>query len=371
MEKSERLISLDVFRGITIAGMILVNDPGSWDHIYPALEHAEWNGITPTDLIFPFFLFIVGIAITISLTKRKQQGIGKRKLYQQILKRAIIIFLLGLIINGFPYYELSTIRVMGVLQRIAIAYLISSIVFMKTSVKTQAIITGGLLLLYWALMALVPVPGVGYPNFGRATNLSAYIDRLILGKHIWYYSKDYDPEGLLSTIPAIASCMAGVLTGHWLSKPTDKMTKTVWMFVWGNVCLVLGTIMDMWFPINKNIWTSSYVVFTTGMALEFMAMCYFLIDVKGYKWWTKPFVVFGMNAIIAYFLSEILAFALYLPKVTNALGQRIDFKVWLYENAFASWLSPVNASLGWAIVYVLLFLGITWILYKKKIFIKV
>lgn len=372
MEKSERLVSLDVFRGITIAGMILVNNPGSWDHIYPALEHAKWNGITPTDLIFPFFIFIVGIAITISLSKRKEEGAAaKKKLYLQIIRRTAIIFILGIIMNGFPFYELSTLRIMGVLQRIAIAYLVSSIIFLKTSLRVQVFITALLLIVYWILMMVIPVPGVGYANLDPKMNLSAFIDRLVLGKHIWYYSKDYDPEGILSTLPSIATCLIGVLTGHWLRGKADKMTKAVWMFVCGNIMLVLGTIFDMWFPINKNIWTSSYVIFTGGMALEFMAMCYFLIDIKGYKWWTKPFIVFGMNAIIVYFFSSIAAYAVYMPKVTGTSGEKIDFKVWLYQTLFASWLPPFNASVAWAIAYVLFWLAIMWVLYEKKIFIKV
>ncbi|MGE5679953.1 MAG: acyltransferase family protein [Bacillota bacterium] len=371
MEKPERLVSLDVFRGITIAGMILVNNPGSWDYVYPALQHAKWHGVTPTDLIFPFFLFIVGLAITISLSKRKEQGADSKKLIQQIIKRSIVIFMLGLIMNGFPYYELPTIRIMSVLQRIAIVYLISSLIFLKSSEKAQIFITIFILLFYWAIMTLIPVPGVGYPNLEPSTNLSAYVDRMVLGSHIWYYSKVYDPEGILSTIPSVATCLIGIITGQWLRKPVDKLTKTVWMFVFGSFGLVIGTIWDMWFPINKNIWTSSYVVFTGGMALQFMAICYFLVDVKGYKWWTKPFIVFGMNAIIVYFFSEIMAYALYLPKISNTAGQSIDFKVWLYETIFASWLSPLNASLAWALVYVLFWLGILWFLYKKKIFIKI
>lgn len=369
--KSERLISLDVFRGLTIAGMILVNNPGSWDSVYPALEHATWNGVTPTDLIFPFFLFIVGIAITFSLSNRKERGDSQSKLMLQIFKRSAIIFLLGLLMAGFPEFNLSRIRIPGVLQRIAVVYLISSFIFLKMSTKNQAILATVILFLYWGIMTLIPVPGVGYANLEPSTNLGAWLDRLIFGKHIWYYSKTWDPEGLLSTLPAISTALLGILTGRWLRGPADKTTKTVWMFFWGIIGMLLGVIWDMWFPINKNLWTSSYVLYTAGMGLLFMAVCYWLIDVKGYKWWTKPFLVYGTNAITVYFLSGIAARWLYMPKVNDAAGHTLDLKVYLYNTLFASWLPAINASLAWAIVYVLFWLGVMWIFYYKKIFIKV
>ncbi|MGE5352701.1 MAG: acyltransferase family protein [Acidobacteriota bacterium] len=370
--KSERLLSLDVFRGITIAGMILVNNPGSWDYVYPALEHAKWNGITPTDLIFPFFLFIVGVATTLSLSKRKQRGDDQKKLALQILRRAVIIFLLGLLMAAFPNFNFATVRIPGVLARIAVVYLITSLIYLKANTRTLTILSAVILLLYWAIMTLIPVPGVGYANLEPSTNLGAWLDRMIFGRHIWYYSKTWDPEGLLSTLPAISTAIFGILTGEWLRRSDiENSTRTVWMFFWGNVGLLLGTIWDMWFPINKNLWTSSYVVFTAGMALQFLAMCYWLIDVKGYTKWTKPFVVYGMNAIAVYFLSGIVARALYMPKVTDAAGNLIDLRVYIYNVLFASWLPGLNASLAWAIMYVLFWLGVMWIFYTKKIFIKV
>ncbi|MHB1688603.1 MAG: acyltransferase family protein [Ignavibacteriaceae bacterium] len=372
IQKTERLVSLDVFRGITIAGMILVNNPGSWNHIYPALEHASWNGVTPTDLIFPFFLFIVGVAITISLTKRKERKDDQSKLLLQILRRSATLFLLGLIMYGFPKYDLSTIRIMGVLQRIAICYFISSFIFLKVNIKTIPYIAFGLLFIYWALMTLIPVPGVGYANLEPSTNLGAWFDRTILGvQHLWAGSKVWDPEGLLSDIPAIATTLLGVMTGDWLRKNIDSSTKVIWMFFWGNVGLVLGTIWDIWFPINKNLWTSSYVIFTAGMALQFLAMCYLLIDVKGFKSWTKPFVIYGMNAITVFFLSGIVDRIIGLIHVTNSNGQNTSLMNYLYTSLFTWWLSPINASLAWAILNILFWLGILWILYKKNIFIKV
>lgn len=370
-QKSERLVSLDVFRGITIAGMILVNNPGDWNNIYPALEHAKWNGCTPTDLIFPFFLFIVGVAITLSLTKRKERGDNLGKLSLNILRRSVILFVLGLLLNGFPFYNLSTIRIPGVLQRIAVVYFFSALIFLFTKWKVQAIIGAALLFIYWGLMTLIPVPGVGYPNLNPATNLAAYIDNLLLNGHLWQASKVWDPEGILSTLPAISTCLSGVMLGHWLRSNKDKLTKVVWMFVIGNIGLVIGIIWDIWFPMNKSIWTSSYVVYTSSMALLFFAICYWFIDILQIKWWTKPFVVYGLNAITVFFLSGIVGRLLTLIKVTGSEGQPVALKTFLYETLFVPYFSPINASLAWAIVYILIWLGLMWILYAKKIFIKI
>jgi len=381
--KSDRLISLDVFRGITIMGMILVNNPGSWGSIYPALEHAAWNGVTPTDYIFPFFLFIVGVAITLSLTKRKERGDDQKKLVLQIFRRAIMIFLIGMVLHGFPYFNLSTIRIPGVLQRIAVVYFFASLIFLKANWKTQAYIAGGLLILYWMMMTLIPVPGYGMPNLyipvitdaaGKALfapNLSGWLDNLLLPGHLWKHTRVWDPEGLLSTIPAISTALSGVLLGAWLRTNNEKTTKIVWMFIFGNLGIVLATIIDMWFPINKSLWTSSYVLFNSGMALHFFALCYWFIDVKGITWWTKPFVVYGTNAITVFFLSGIVARLMGLIEVTNSAGVSVDLQSFLYDNYFLSWLAPLHASLAWALVYVVVWLGLMWILYAKKIFIKV
>ncbi|MEO8400142.1 MAG: DUF5009 domain-containing protein [Ignavibacteriaceae bacterium] len=371
-QKSERLLSLDVFRGITIAGMILVNNPGTWSSIYPALDHAEWNGVTPTDLIFPFFLFIVGVAISFSLSKRKERGDDQKKLILNIFRRAVILFVLGLLMYGFPYYDLATQRIPGVLQRIAVCYFFASFLFLKINLKTLIYISVAILLVYWGLMTLIPVPGVGYANLEPSTNLGAWLDRTVLGiNHLWSGSKTWDPEGILSTFPAITTTLFGVFTGVWLKSKNDEKTKVIWMLVFGNIGLVLGTIWDIWFPINKGIWTSAYVVFTAGMALQFLGMCYWLIDIKGYKWWTKPFVVYGLNAITVFFLSGIIGRLMTMIKVTDSSGEQVALKTFLFNNLFLSWLQPINASLAWAIMYVIVWLGLMWILYAKKIFIKI
>lgn len=366
---AQRMVSLDVFRGITIAGMILVNNPGTWTAIYSPLAHAEWHGLTPTDLVFPFFLFIVGVSITLALGRRAKAGGPKRDLYFKIGRRTLIIFALGLVLAGFPRYELSTIRIPGVLQRIAVCYLIASTIFLNTKWRTQALIAGALLLLYWALMSLIPAPGFSAGDLSLEGNLAAYVDRTLLGAHTW--KPLYDPEGVLSTIPAIVTTLAGVLTGHWLRSDRSQLEKATGMFVAGAVSMVAGWTWGFWFPINKALWTSSYVLLTAGLALQFLAVCFWLVDIKGFRQWATPFVVLGLNALIIYFLAELFARIISLISFTRADGSAVDLKTLIYENVFASWASPMNASVLFAICVVLLGLGVAALLYRKKIFIKV
>ena len=276
-----RLLSLDFFRGITVAAMILVNNPGDWGHIYAPLEHAEWNGCTPTDLIFPFFLFIVGVAIAYALGSKKDAGTDQRKLVGRIIRRALIIFGLGFVLALiFPVFfdplkAFKTVRIMGVLQRIAIVYLITALIFLKTSRKIQFRIFIGVLVLYWVLMMFVPVPGVGYPNLEKETNLGAWIDRGLLGTpHLWKEAITWDPEGLLGTIPAVGTCLFGVLIGTWLKrKDKDESTKVAWMFTWGLAAVIAGLLWDLEFPINKALWTSSYVLYAGGLATMGLSVC--------------------------------------------------------------------------------------------------
>ena len=370
--KPERLLSLDVFRGITIAGMILVNNPGSWGAIYAPLQHAEWHGWTPTDLIFPFFLFIVGVAITYSLGGKVERGDSERELVFAILKRSAILFALGLFLNGFPFLPLERItgiRIPGVLQRIALCFLFASLIFIKTKVRGQLIWTIALLALYWLLLRFIPVPGFGAGDYSMQGNLEGFIDVKLMSGHIW--RPTYDPEGLLSTIPAIATTLCGVLTGQWLKSPTTMEERTNGMLIFGIALLAVGKFWDLWFPINKSIWTSSYVIFTAGAALLFLGVSYWLIDIKQYRRWAKPFVIFGSNAILVFVGSGIVARLLTLIQWTTADGTMIDLKTWLYKNIFLSWLSPINASLAFAVTYILLWLIPMTILYRKKIYIKV
>jgi predicted acyltransferase len=364
-----RMTSLDVFRGLTIAGMILVNNPGTWDAIYSPLEHSKWDGLTPTDLVFPFFLFIVGVSITLALARRADGGGSKRDLYVKIVRRTIIIFALGLVLTAFPYNDPAAFRIPGVLQRIAVCYFFAALIFLNTRWRTQALVAALLLLLYWAAMKLIPVPGFGAGDLSMAGNLAAYVDRSIFGRHTW--KPLYDPEGLLSTIPSVATTLCGVLTGQLLRSRRAPLEKVALMFVAGAICLVVGWAWNFWFPVNKALWTSSYVVLTAGMALELLAACYWLVDIKGYRAWAKPFLAFGTNALAVYFLSEFAVLVASLIKFTRADGSRTDVLGLSYEKLFASWASPVNASLMFAVCTVLVWLGVMSLLYRKRIFIRV
>ena len=367
---TDRLISLDVFRGLTIAGMVLVNNPGSWSYIYWPLAHAEWHGWTPTDLIFPFFLFIVGVAIPLAFGRRVDAGGTQRDLHLKVIKRTLIIFALGLFLNGFPFFNLSTIRIPGVLQRIAVCYLLASIIFLKTRVRTQLVITLVLLLVYWLVMACLSAPGFATGDLSKEGSIASFIDRVLLGNHIWRQGKVYDPEGLLSTIPALTTTLLGVLTGQWLRMTRSDYEKVAGMFVAGMCCLFIGWAWNPFFPINKSLWTSSYVLFTGGLALQFLAFCYWLIDIKHYRAWAKPFVVFGVNAIALFVGTGIMAKLMGLIKLPWGSTQ-ISLQGWIFQKFFLSWASPINASLAYAITFILLWLGLMWILYQRKIFIKV
>lgn len=379
--KQDRLISLDVFRGITVAGMVLVNNPGTWSAIYSPLEHAEWNGWTPTDLVFPFFLFIVGVAITLSLGKRVESNGVNRGVYLKIFRRSILIFAIGLFLSTFPFYNFakgewldpSNIRILGVLQRIAICYLVAALIFLHTNWKQQAVIAVGLLLLYWALMTLIDVPGCAVTTFNdKACNLAAYVDRTVLGEtHLWSQAKVYDPEGLLSTVPAIVTSIAGMLCGQWLRQDRDGNDKVASMFFFGIALVAIGWAWSFWFPINKALWTSSYVVFTAGMALCFLGFCYWLIDLKGYKAWTKPFVIFGVNAIALYAGSDLMVVLMDQIQVAGADGQPISLQEWIFTNVFLPLGEPINASLAYAICFILVWLFLMWLLYRKRIYIRV
>ncbi len=373
MIQHERLVSLDAFRGATIAGMMLVNNPGTWSVIYPQLEHAKWNGWTFTDFIFPFFLYIVGVAMTFSFEHRRARGDSSKKLILQVFRRSVIIFLLGLILAGFPYFNLSTIRIMGVLQRIAVCYFFASFIYLYSGIRAQFRWLVGLLAAYWLMMKAIPVPGVGAGVLEPGRNFAAYIDSMFLSGHMWSATKTWDPEGIISTIPAICTTLFGVLTGHFLRTERSKEEKTAWMFVAGNFLLLLGAILDMWLPINKSIWTSSYSIFMAGWALVCFSMFYWLIDVKGYKRWSKFFVIYGMNAITVFFLAGFIG-KLYgwLIKVKDVDGvSEISLQQWIFRNLFLPIASPINASLLFAICFMLFLFLIAWVMYWRKWFVKV
>lgn len=376
----ERLIALDVFRGLTIAGMLLVNNPGTWGAIYPPLRHAAWHGWTPTDLIFPFFLFIVGITTHLSLDARRARGDDQGMLVRQVLRRGGLIILLGLFLSGFPFipsfgFDLSTMRIPGVLQRIGVAYIAAGLLTLRTSTRTQLIVVTVLLLGYWAVMTLVPVPGSGaVGSVALATpdaSLAAWLDRTVLGEHLWRVSKTWDPEGILSTLPAIGTAMLGVFAGRWIASARPLVDRIAALFAVGSLGMVAGLIWSWWFPINKNLWTSSYVLFTAGMACVTIATCIWLIDVQRVNGWTKPFVVFGMNPILAFVGSGMMARLMGSIIEVERDGQSVSLQRAIYESTFASWLSPMNASLLYAVCFVLLWFAVLGVLYKKRVFLKV
>jgi len=376
----QRLLSLDAFRGATIAGMMLVNNPGTWSVIYPQLRHAAWNGWTFTDWIFPFFLWIVGVAMTLSFARRAEQGAKKTTLMFHVLRRSAIIFALGLFLTGFPFglalghtFSFETMRIPGVLQRIAMCYLFASLIFLNTGVRGQVAWLVSLLTVYWLLMKLVPVPGYGAGIMDPTGNLAWYLDSTLLKGHTWSGAPvpGFDPEGILSTLPAIATTLFGILTGHLIRSQRTKEEKTVWMFVAGNILLLLGAILDMWFPINKNLWSASYSIFMAGWALVCLGVFYWLIDVKGYSRWAMPFVIYGMNAIAVFVLSGLIGKTLWLIKVSQPDGSNIALQAYIFQNIFVPLASPINASLLYAIAFVLVMFLIAWVMWRKRWFIKV
>ena len=465
MAESSRLVSLDVFRGLTIAGMVLVNNPGT-SPVYWPLDHAEWNGLTPTDWIFPFFLFIVGVAISISLGKYKganssgSEATANRGVYTKIITRAVSIYLLGLSVSVLPFfqfqstdapdpiklivwlifaaallflllrnfkvaailggvalvgivgmklagynvvfYDFSMMRVMGVLQRIAICYLITSLIFLHTNWKQQVYISIALLLGYWLIMTTIPVPGCGVTSINdKACNLAAYVDRMIIGEsHMWRVSKVYDPEGLLSTLGAIVTTLSGVLTGTWLkseppasaggqlvgvSENGDEQVARNWpapnaagsdkvsgILFFGVILFAVAWIWNFFFPFNKSLWTSSYVLVTTGLALLVFGCCYWLIDIKGYSRWAKPFMIFGANALALFVFSGLFARMMSAFRVAyTPEGKGISVQRWLIDNVYLAIFPPINASLAYAICFILFFLFLMWLLYRKGIYVKV
>jgi predicted acyltransferase len=381
-----RMVSLDVFRGATIAAMILVNDPGSWSHIYPPLEHAEWNGWTPTDLIFPFFLFIVGVSMALSFASRIARGVSRRALVVHVARRSALIFAIGLFLNGFPEFNLSSIRIMGVLQRIALCYLVAGLLYLMTfqrdsaadrparvhaNLRVTAAVAIALLVGYWALMTFVPVPGFGAAHLGKDDNLGAYIDRTLMGGHLWSESVTWDPEGFLSTLPAIASLLIGVLAGEWLRSDRRAGRKALGLASAGFVLLVAGRFLHPYFPINKNLWTSSFVLFTGGGAMLALAACYWIVDVRAWRAWTGPFLVFGMNAILAYAVAALVSEVSTDFEFTNSRGHQTTLHGWLYQRYFVPHFNAVNASLAYAVFFVLVIFVLLWPFYRGKVFLRV
>ena len=420
----ERLTSLDVFRGFTIMLMTIVNNPGSWGSIYPPLQHAEWNGWTPTDLVFPFFIFIMGTAVPFAMPYKTWNSTT----FNKILVRSLRILCLGLFLNfysnidflglngipllieklaitflvayallgnfspkvktilafsvfgillflaysGIPAYQ--DVRIPGVLQRIAIVYFFTSLLYLKSTMKTQILVVATLLLGYWALMTLVPVPGIGAANLEKGTNLAAYIDNLFLKNHMYSQTKTWDPEGILSMLPAIASGIIGMLMGQLLNRPQSKLEIVKKMIGFGIGFVILGLIWNFVFPINKSLWSSSFVLLTSGLATLCLSLLYYIIDIANYKNWIKLFLIWGVNPMIVFFFSGIIPEAITMIKVNHPElpGEQLGFQSYFYNYGIVPLFeNPMDASLTYALVYAIFWSIILWVLYKNKLIFKV
>jgi predicted acyltransferase len=367
---SPRLLALDVFRGLTIAGMIVVNTPGTWTHVYPPLLHAEWHGWTPTDTIFPFFLFIVGVSMAISFVRRRSQGATRRELLRHAVTRGLIIFGIGLALNLLSYFlfHREHLRIPGVLQRIGVVYLLASVIFLLLPRRGVVATAVGLLLGYWALMMLVPVPAYGAGRLDVEGNLAAYVDRAVLGAHTW--KPGWDPEGPLSTIPAVATTLLGTLAGEWLVSPRVKL-KISGLLVGGLFVLAAGALWGRVFPINKNLWTSSYSLFMSGLAAISIALCLWIVDVRNWKGWARPFEWLGRNPIAAFVVSTLVTILMLAVKLRGPDGKPRSLHATIYRTVFDRFQDPRLGSLLFALAYLAVWVAVSGVLYRKRIFFKV
>jgi predicted acyltransferase len=361
---SKRLISLDAFRGFTVAAMILVNYPGSWGYIYAPLRHAEWNGITPTDLIFPFFLFIVGVSIAFAYTKQLNANAPLRQVYTKLVIRALKIFAVGLILNLIPDFNITELRYAGVLQRIAVVFLACGILFLATRWKTQIIVAATILVGYCMAMMLIPTPGYPTAMLEPGINLAAWVDGQWLPGKLWHQT--WDPEGILSTLPAMATTIMGMLTGIFLLGNKTWEQKVVALMVVGFAVTIAGYVWGWFFPINKNLWTSSFVLFTGGLALMTLGALIYLVDVLAHKKWVSIGVAFGSNAIAIYVLAALLGIVLYGIDLGDKSASS-HLLIFLIDQLH---FSNELASLTVALLFVALNYVVAHILHRKKIFIK-
>lgn len=367
---AQRLVSLDAFRGATMAFMILVNTPGDGGHVYWPLEHAEWHGWTPTDVVFPSFLWIVGVAITLSLGRRLARGDSRGALFSQAARRAAILFALGVLVYVYPAFDLSTQRILGVLQRIAICYFAAVAIFLTTRLRGQIAWIISLMAVYWLLMAFAPVPGYGAGRLDVEGNFAHYIDRIVLGAHNYRQTRTWDPEGIVSTLPAIATCLLGLLAGHILSLRRTVGERAIRLIGLGAVLLAAGLVCNTWLPINKKLWTDSFTLFMAGLDFVLFAGFLWLVDGLGWRRAVKPLVIMGMNAIVIYLASEFLDEGLGWIRWSGA-GGKVSLRAWIYDHVFAGLASPYNASLLYAIAYVLVLYLLAWGLYRRGWFVRV
>ena len=385
--RPQRLESLDVFRGLTIAGMIVVNDPGTWSAMYWPLAHADelmsdhpvgwypgkaWvdvNGWTPTDLIFPFFLFIVGVSMVLSFAARQERGASRRDLFKHAARRSALILLIGWFIHLQPYFNFARMRFPGVLPRIAVVYLCASAITLVVARRGRIAWIIGLLVGYYAALRLIPVPGCDPSGWmTQHCSIAGWLDRTLMHGHI--YRPDFDPEGLLSTFPAIATTLLGTLTGEFLRDAKTPTSRVRGLAIAGLVGCVTGYAWHPFFPIYKPLWTSSYVLFTAGAACLLLALCSWLIDLHGWRYWDKPFLWLGANAILIFALSSLAAKEGFIFKVTDR-AREIGVQSWIYNHWFATFAQPKNASLAFALCFLAVWIALAGWLHRKKIFVKV
>ena len=359
-----RIESVDTLRGLTIAAMLLVNNPGSWRHIWPPLRHADWHGCTPTDLVFPFFVFVVGIAIVLALGPANADPALRRTATRRIVRRTLILFGLGLFLSAWPLMDfgdgvrlhrnLGSIRIPGVLQRIALCYAAAAIAFLYSTQRTRRNLLIVSLLAYWAAIALTPVPGHGPPDLdAKDLNIGAWLDRSLMPGHLWRASKTWDPEGLLSTIPAVCTCLLGVHAGELITAKDQRPGgPLVGLFTGGSLMLLLGWAWDAVLPINKPLWTPSYVLYSAGIAQLILGLLVRVVDQRGGTRWHGPFASFGKNALFAFVLSGLLAKTIGLVRISTPYGT-VGLKSWYYERLFAAWLPAELASFVHALLWVL------------------
>jgi predicted acyltransferase len=366
-----RLASLDAFRGLTIALMILVNSPGDPGAVYPLLSHAEWNGWTFADTVFPSFLFIMGVSLVFSFAKQEEKPTSNSYIAFRILRRTIILFALGIFVNIFPTFYLSAIRIPGVLQRIALCYFFTSLIVLKAGLRGRIIWLVALLSSYWVMMRFIPTPGIGAGVLEPGKNFAAWVDSIFLSGHMWsYYDQTWDPEGIVSTIPAIATTLFGVLTGQWLRSSQPESRKVAGMICAGVVLLAAGQILNHWLPINKSIWTSTFSIFMAGLALVCLAFFHWLIDVVNFSRWTKPFVILGLNPITVYVLSGVLDSFLRMINLSLTKGKLTSCQLYMFT--LCSLIAkPETASLLYALAILLPMYLVAWYMWRKRIFIKI
>lgn len=385
-----RVLSLDAFRGFTIAAMLLVNNPGSWSHLYGPLAHAPWHGWTFTDWVFPFFVFISGMAMPISLDRRAHAGHDRVRLLLQTWRRALMLVLIGLALNAIPHFNWAELRWPGVLQRLGLVTMLAAPIVLWWGWRGRLGWALGLMAVYAAVMLWVPVPGAdGVVRAGSlqpGQDAGAWLDRFLFDGHLWKQSRTWDPEGLLSTLPAVSSLLLGVLAGQWLfgagtfqarhaRMPLSEADRVLALMVVGLLCLWIGEILHAWLmPINKNLWTPAYVFSTTGWALLIMGSFHWLLDAAPLPrlrarcaQWAQPLVVFGVNALFLFVLSGLIAKALAFIKPD---GQQ-SLKAWVYGWMQQLGLSPVNTSLLYALVFLTMMWGVAWLLWRKRWFIRV